>query len=51
VGSAGLAFRMPGIAVSIEGRYNYGLLNILKDPFPGDSAKNRCWMALVGLRY
>jgi hypothetical protein len=51
VGSAGLAFRMPGITVSIEGRYNYGLMNILKYPFPGESVKNRCWMALIGLRY
>jgi hypothetical protein len=51
VGSVGVDLHMPGITVSVEGRYNYGLLNILKEPFAGDSVKNRCWMALVGLRY
>jgi hypothetical protein len=51
VGSAGLAFKLPVMSVSIEARYNHGLMNILKDPPAGSSIKNRCWMALVGIRY
>ena len=51
VGSAGLAFKMPGITLSVEGRYNLGLANILNSPVAGDSLKNRCWMAMIGIRY
>lgn len=51
VGSAGLSFKVPGMLISVEGRYNLGLTNILRSPIAGDSIKNRCWMALVGLRY
>ncbi|HPW18150.1 MAG TPA: porin family protein [Candidatus Aminicenantes bacterium] len=51
VGGAGLTFKLPGIALSVEGRYNYGLANIAKDPSPGYSLKNRCLMALVGIGF
>jgi hypothetical protein len=51
VGGAGLTFKLPGLAISIEGRYNYGLKNILKDPAAGESFKNRSMMALVGIGF
>jgi hypothetical protein len=51
VGGVGLAFKLPGIAISIEGRYNYGLKNIIVDPLPGESLKNRSMMALVGIGF
>lgn len=51
VGGAGLSIGLAGISVSIEGRYNHGLKNILKDPAAGESIKNRCLMALVGLNF
>ena len=51
VGGAGLAFKLPGISISIEGRYNYGLKNILTAAGPGESVKNRSMMALVGIGF
>jgi hypothetical protein len=51
VGGGGLKFKLPGISISIEGRYNYGLKNILKDAGPDDSWKNRSMMALVGIGF
>lgn len=51
VGGAGIVFKLPGIAFSIEGRYNYGLANIMKDPPAGESMKNRSLMALVGIGF
>ena len=51
VGGAGLAFKLPGLSVSVEGRYNYGLANIVKDPLEGEAAKNRSIMALVGIGF
>lgn len=51
VGGAGLEFKLPGIMLSLEGRYNYGLANILKNPEAGDSAKNRSMMVLVGIGF
>jgi len=51
VGAAGIAFKLPGIALSIEGRYSYGLANIIKDPVAGESMKNRSLMALVGIGF
>jgi hypothetical protein len=48
---AGIAFKLPLIAFSIEGRYNYGLANIIKDPAAGESSKNRSLMALVGIGF
>ena len=51
VGGAGLRFKLPGISLSVEGRYNYGLKNIMKDPAAGESRKNRCLMALVGIGF
>jgi hypothetical protein len=51
VGGAGLAFHLPGITLSAEGRYNLGLKNILKDPAAGDSVKNRSIMVLLGIGF
>ncbi|MGE5742110.1 MAG: porin family protein [Candidatus Aminicenantes bacterium RBG_16_66_30] len=51
VGGAGLALKLPGISLSVEGRYNYGLMNIIKNPAAGESMKNRCLMVLFGIRY
>ena len=51
VGAAGVTFRLPGISLSVEGRYNLGLANVEKDPLPGESIKNRSIMALVGIGF
>ncbi len=51
VGGVGLAFRLAGIGLSIEGRYNHGLRNLIKDAAPGASMKNRCLMALAGISF
>lgn len=51
VGGAGLAFKLPGIGLSIEGRYNHGLRNIIKDPALAESMKNRCLQALAGISF
>lgn len=51
VGGVGLAFKLPGLSISVEGRYNYGLMNIIKDPLEGESAKNKSLMALVGIGF
>ncbi len=51
VGGAGLKFKLPGISLSVEGRYNYGLKNILTLPGVGESTKNRSMMALVGIAF
>ena len=51
VGGAGLTFKLPGIALTIEGRYNYGLRNLLIDPAAGESEKNSSLMALVGIGF
>ncbi|NLH76085.1 MAG: PorT family protein [Acidobacteria bacterium] len=51
VGGLGLAFKLPGLSLSVEGRYNYGLANFIKDPLEGESGKNRSLMALVGIGF
>jgi hypothetical protein len=51
VASAGLGFRLRGVVISIEGRYNLGLVNIIKDPSAGESLRNRSLMALVGIGF
>jgi len=51
VGGGGLAFKLPGVSLSVEGRYNLGLANIQKDPIEGESAKNRSFMVLVGVGF
>jgi hypothetical protein len=51
VGGVGVDFKLPMITISIEGRYNYGLMNVLKDPLAGESLKNRSMMALVGIGF
>lgn len=51
VGGVGLAFHLPGITLTAEGRYNLGLMNIIKDPSPGESVKNRSIMVLAGIAF
>lgn len=51
VGGAGLTLKLPVVSLSVEGRFNYGLMNIIKDPAAGEAIKNRCLMVLVGIRY
>ncbi len=51
VGSVGLGFHHRTMTFTVEGRYNFGFVNILNSPAAGDSIKNRCWMALVGVSY
>ena len=51
VGGGGLAFKLPGVSLSVEGRYNLGLANIMKDPSEGESLKNRSIMVLVGVGF
>jgi hypothetical protein len=47
----GLEFKLVAIKLSVEGRYNLGLANILKDPEPGTYVKNRCLMVLAGISF
>lgn len=49
VGGAGIEFKLPGIMISVEGRYNYGLRNIAAGE--GGEGKNRSMMALVGIGF
>ena len=51
IGGGGLAFHLPGISISVEGRYNYGLMNIMMDPPAGESTKNRSIMVLAGIGF
>ena len=51
VGGVGVEFKIPGVRLSAEGRYNFGLANIVKNPDPGESGKNRSIMALVGIGF
>ncbi len=51
VAGAGVCFKLPGVALTAEGRYNLGLQNIAKNPAPGDSLKNRSVMVLVGIGF
>jgi hypothetical protein len=51
VGGVGLTFKLPGVALTVEGRYNHGLRNLYKDPLEGESMKNTSLMALVGIGF
>jgi hypothetical protein len=51
LGGAGLTFKLPGIAISVEGRYNYGLRNLYIDPAEGEFMRNTSIMALVGIGF
>jgi hypothetical protein len=51
LGGAGLAFKLPGISITVEGRYNYGLKNIYIDPAEGEFMRNTSIMALVGIGF
>lgn len=47
----GIDFRLAGITLSAEVRYNLGLANIIKNPDPGDYVKNRALMLLAGISF
>ena len=49
VGGAGVEFKLPGVMLSVEGRYNFGLANIATGE--GAEGKNRSMMALVGIGF
>ena len=51
VASVGFGFRLRGVVISIEGRYNLGLVNIVKNPAAGESLKNRSLVALIGIGF
>lgn len=51
IGGAGLEFKLPGLMLSVEGRYNLGLANIIKEAGEGESGKNRSIMVLVGVGF
>lgn len=51
VGGAGVEFKLPGVKLSLEGRYNLGLANVMKDAEPGTSLKNRSIMVLMGVGF
>lgn len=51
LGGAGLTFKLPGIAITVEGRYNYGLKNLYIDPAEGEFMRNTSIMALVGIGF
>lgn len=51
LGGAGLAFKLPGIAITVEGRYQLGLKNLWLDPEEGIFQKNTSIMALVGIGF
>jgi hypothetical protein len=51
LGGAGLTFKLPGIAITVEGRYNYGLRNLYIDPVSGEFQRNTSIMALVGIGF
>ncbi len=51
VGGAGVEFKLPGIKMSLEGRYNLGLANVLKEAESDTSLKNRSIMVLVGVGF
>ena len=47
----GIDFKLPGIKLSAEVRYNIGLANIAKDAEAGYWVKNRCLMVLAGIGF
>lgn len=51
VGGAGLGVKFPRFLISVEARYNYGLLNIMTNPAPGSSLRNSCWTVLAGIAF
>jgi len=51
LGGVGLEFKLPGILLTIEGRYNFGLADIVKESGEGVSIKNRSIMVLAGIGF
>jgi hypothetical protein len=48
---AGLGFKLPGIALSIDGRYHMGLTEIWAEPFEGQTTKNKGFSVMVGIGF
>jgi hypothetical protein len=51
VGGAGLAIRSSGVTLTVEGRYDLGLANIIKAPLEGEAMKTRSLMAILGFGF
>ena len=47
---AGYQMSMPGASLFFEGRYHLGVVNILKDPAPGESRKTKTLVVIVGIK-
>jgi len=51
LGGVGLTFKLVGIALTIEGRYNYGLQNLYIEPAEGEFMRNTSMVGLVGIHF
>lgn len=47
---AGFEMKMPGASLFIEGRYNIGMNNIIKDPVGDESIKTKAIVVIVGIK-
>lgn len=47
---AGFEMKMPGASIFIEGRYNIGMNNIIKDPVGDESIKTKAIVVIVGIK-
>lgn len=47
----GIDFKLVAIKLSAEVRYNLGLVNIIKNPDPGESVKTKSLMVMVGIGF
>jgi hypothetical protein len=51
LGGVGLTFKLVGIALTVEGRYNYGLQNLYIEPAEGEFMRNTSMVGLVGIHF
>jgi hypothetical protein len=51
LGGVGLTFKLVGIALTVEGRYNYGLQNLYLEPAEGEFMRNTSMVGLVGIHF
>ncbi len=47
----GLEFKLPGILLTVDGRYNLGITNVGADAAEGESAKHKGFSVLVGIGF
>jgi hypothetical protein len=47
----GLEFKLPGILLTLDGRYHMGLTNVSTEAGAGESAKNKGFSVLVGIGF